>query len=342
MKYYIVALISALAWGSSANTGEMVEKNYLYYVGGHIGHAEMDGSHPVDGGNELKRGPFFGGEFGMRPFSNDHIELRFRVEHSQLDVADQKSDESAMWYAADVLYFLNNNYNYIFIGPHYQDFDSNSQTGAQLGLGARYHFTPEWAMTGEVQGLYGFDDETTDFMASIGIQYFFGSKSVPSSFSDDDQDGVANHIDDCLHTPAGYSVDNTGCTLFREQAIVEKVTVHFENDSAEVPASYYNNVADIADFMKQHPQLNIVVEGHTSLVGSEQYNQRLSERRAEAVKDILIHRYQTDASRVSTMGYGETQPLVEPETSAKDEAENRRIMVEMSVKEAAPISQIEL
>ncbi|MBW8192066.1 OmpA family protein [Neiella marina] len=306
-------------------------QGYGYYVGGQIGHAEMDSDHRHESGNEVLRGTLFGGQFGIQPFSNEHWELRLRVEQAELDVDNISDDETAWWYAMDALYKFNNDFNYVFVGPHYEDFDNGSQPGAHLGLGARYHLTDDWALIGEVQGLFGFDDSTTDFIASVGLQYFFGAQGNPKvAMVDDDQDGVANEMDKCPTTPIGHSVDADGCTQFFEQAIVKQVTILFAHDDATVPTTYYQNVADIAEFMEQHPQLKIVVEGHTSLVGSTAYNQKLSERRAQAVRHLLVERYGIAAERVSALGHGETQPLVTPETSTEDAAANRRIEVEMS------------
>src|SRR6266516_1067100 len=59
--------------------------------------------------------------------------------------------------------------------------------------------------------------------------------------------------------------------------------------------------------VKQHPEVRATVEGHTDSVGSEAYNQRLSERRANAVRDYLVA-HGIDASRITTRGYGKTKP----------------------------------
>ncbi|MBD1390611.1 OmpA family protein [Neiella sp. HB171785] len=334
-------LLSIVALSISAvlnSTSVQADEGYRYYVGGQIGHAEMDSAHQHESGASLQRGPMFGGQFGIQPFSNDHWELRFRADYSELDVEDISDDESAWWYALDALYFFNEDYNYVFAGPHYEDFDSDEQAGAHIGVGARYYFTDNWALTGEVQGLYGFDESSTDFVASIGLLYFFGQQGAATTAADDDRDGVNNNLDKCPDTPLGHSVDAQGCTRFYEQAIVKQVTILFAHDDATVPARSYNNVAEIAEFMAQHPQLDIVIEGHTSLVGSATYNQKLSERRADAVKQLLIERYQVAEQRISALGYGETRPAVSPEQNADDAAANRRIMVEMNASKRTAIT----
>lgn len=328
-----IVIVASLTMLMAASGVTEARDGYGYYIGGQIGHAEMDTDHRHESGNEVLRGTMFGGQFGIQPFSNEHWELRLRIEQAELDVDNISDDETAWWYAMDALYKFNDGFNYVFAGPHYEDFDNGSQAGGHIGFGARYHLTDDWALIGEVQGLFGFDDSTTDFIASVGLQYFFGSQAASVSaatFADDDQDGVANDVDKCPGTPLNHSVDAYGCTRFYEQAIVKQVSVLFAHDDATVPASAYRSVADIADFMNEHPQLQVVIEGHTSLVGSATYNQRLSERRANAVRQLLIERYNIPAERVNAVGYGESRPLIEPETSVEDAAKNRRIEVEMS------------
>jgi OOP family OmpA-OmpF porin len=74
--------------------------------------------------------------------------------------------------------------------------------------------------------------------------------------------------------------------------------------------------------MKDNPGLKVSVEGHTDSVGSDAYNERLSERRAHAVKDYLVHQG-IDASRISTVGYGEAKPVASNKTES-GRAQNRR------------------
>ena len=79
----------------------------------------------------------------------------------------------------------------------------------------------------------------------------------------------------------------------------------------------------------------IRVEGHTDSIGTESYNQGLSERRANSVKQQLIQEYQVDQNRVETRGYGESRPVA-PNDTAEGREQNRRadIIVEGERKEA--------
>ncbi len=80
--------------------------------------------------------------------------------------------------------------------------------------------------------------------------------------------------------------------------------------------------------MNQYPQTTTVVEGHTDSKGSDAYNQKLSERRASAVRDVLVNQYGVDASRVNAAGYGESRPVADNVSDA-GRAVNRRVEAEV-------------
>lgn len=77
-----------------------------------------------------------------------------------------------------------------------------------------------------------------------------------------------------------------------------------------------------ADVMNEHPGIKLSIQGHTDNVGADAYNQKLSERRAQAVFDYLVGKG-IDASRLMTSGYGESRPAVSNDT-AEGRAQNRR------------------
>jgi OOP family OmpA-OmpF porin len=103
-------------------------------------------------------------------------------------------------------------------------------------------------------------------------------------------------------------------------------SAYFDFNRAVVKAGGGHDVlADVVRTMKDNPSLRVSVEGHTDSVGSDAYNQRLSERRAQAVKDYLVHQG-IDAGRITTTGYGESKPVASNATEA-GRAQNRRAEV---------------
>jgi OOP family OmpA-OmpF porin len=99
-------------------------------------------------------------------------------------------------------------------------------------------------------------------------------------------------------------------------------SANFDFDRAELKPSGRDVLEGAVKTLRDNPSLHVVVEGHTDSVGSDAYNQRLSERRAKAVRDYLV-RQGIDASRITTRGYGKSRPVASNDT-AEGRAQNRR------------------
>lgn len=109
----------------------------------------------------------------------------------------------------------------------------------------------------------------------------------------------------------------------------EKVSIElevlFDNDKAVIKPEYFNEVKAVADFMNKYSNTTAIIEGHTDSNASDSYNQKLSQRRADAVKDMLIRQFGIEANRVSAIGYGEAQPRATNAT-AEGRQQNRRVI----------------
>lgn len=99
----------------------------------------------------------------------------------------------------------------------------------------------------------------------------------------------------------------------------------FKTNSSELEPATKSNLTDLAGTLNKYDDTNILVEGHTDNTGQDDYNQRLSERRADAVQSYLVSQG-VDASRLTTRGYGEGQPVAANDSDAGRSA-NRRVEV---------------
>lgn len=115
------------------------------------------------------------------------------------------------------------------------------------------------------------------------------------------------------------------------EAVRVELDVKFDFDKAQVKPESYGDIKNLADFLTQYPQTTTVVEGHTDSVGSDAYNQTLSERRANAVRDVLVNQYGVGSDRVNAVGYGETRPVADNAT-ADGRAVNRRVEAEVEAR----------
>ncbi|MGM0427331.1 MAG: OmpA family protein [Thermodesulfobacteriota bacterium] len=132
--------------------------------------------------------------------------------------------------------------------------------------------------------------------------------------ADSDGDGVMDDRDKCPNTPVGAEVDADGCWITGN--------VHFDFDKSNIKTRFEPILIKIAAVMKQNPELQLTINGHTDSIGTESYNQGLSERRAQSAKQYLKDRG-IDGSRLSIVGHSFRQPIATNETS-EGRAENRR------------------
>jgi OmpA-OmpF porin, OOP family len=121
------------------------------------------------------------------------------------------------------------------------------------------------------------------------------------------------------------------------QEMLEKgratINVEFDFDKANIKSKYHEEIKKFADVMKQHPDLNVVIEGHTDNIGTAKYNQPLSQRRANSVRDYMINTFGIKASRIKAAGYGLSRPIASNKTKAGRQ-KNRRVeaVVDYTVK----------
>jgi OOP family OmpA-OmpF porin len=157
---------------------------------------------------------------------------------------------------------------------------------------------------------------------------------------DSDGDGVYDYLDKCPGTPAGVKVDKDGCpppvvqkivpqaASAMEAAIVEKgrvtLNVQFDNAKSIVKKNYHQEIAKLAAVMKKYPDLKITIEGHTDNVGGLTYNEKLSQLRADAVKNYLAVKFGVEASRLTAKGYGPIRPI-ESNATKEGRQKNRRV-----------------
>ncbi|HTO56437.1 MAG TPA: OmpA family protein [Pseudomonadales bacterium] len=237
---------------------------------------------------------------------------------------------------------------------------TSTQNEYNFGLGAYLGNSKRFAFRFDVRGIYLNDAEKLQPYASAGLVLKLGrveappapppapppvvdsdGDGVPDSMDqcpntphgvkvdsvgcplDSDGDGVPDYLDKCPNTPKGTKVDATGCPI--PVATTFDLTVEFAFNSAEINDLSFRELRKAMTFMRDNPNTNAVVEGNTDNKGTEAYNQKLSERRAAAVKDVLV-KSGIDASRLTTVGYGETRPVASNDTE-EGRQKNRRVSI---------------
>jgi len=101
----------------------------------------------------------------------------------------------------------------------------------------------------------------------------------------------------------------------------------FDFDSAVVRPEAYQTLKEVAGVLNRYPETKIIVKGYTDSTGSEDYNQKLSEKRANSVKNVLIGEH-VDPSRITAIGFGEQFPVASNDTEWGRQ-KNRRVELEI-------------
>lgn len=141
---------------------------------------------------------------------------------------------------------------------------------------------------------------------------------------DSDGDGVPDNLDKCPNTAKGVKVDSNGCEGKKAVVKTIRMNIQFPTNSAKVPAQYDQEIGKLAAFMKAYEDTDVEIGGHTDNTGNAAYNKQLSQRRADAVRQELIHKYGIKPSRITAIGYGEAQPVASNKTAA-GRMQNRRV-----------------
>ncbi len=143
---------------------------------------------------------------------------------------------------------------------------------------------------------------------------------------DNDGDGVLDAADKCPNTPKGVAVDATGCPIVQEikaALVLEGVT--FATNSAEISLDSAKVLDQVAESLLAWPEVKVEIGGHTDSSGNDALNKKLSQARADSVREYLIGKG-VAADRITAVGYGEEKPVAD-NTTKDGKAKNRRVEV---------------
>lgn len=231
------------------------------------------------------------------------------------------------------------------VGDQKLEFNNGSKstrdTLINAGVGLKHSLGGNWEFRSDIRAFNSLDNEYTDVAVNAGVSYLFGAEPVkaapvaaapapaPVKEIDSDGDGVFDSKDKCPDTPKQYKVDAVGCPLELSETVSIKLAVKFDTAKSIVKDQYVADIGDLAKFMNQYANTVVTVEGHTDSQGDDKYNQKLSQARAEAVKQVLITKFGVAADRVTAAGFGEAKPVADNKTAAGRE-ENRRVVGSVS------------
>jgi outer membrane protein OmpA-like peptidoglycan-associated protein len=149
---------------------------------------------------------------------------------------------------------------------------------------------------------------------------------------DRDSDGVIDRFDNCptwRGTPENNGCASKQLVKLTESRIELSDTIVFASGEATIQKRSNRMLDQVGLVLKAHPELDLVIEGHTDNVGDAQANMTLSRARADSVMSYLLGRG-VDASRLSAVGHGATRPIADNATE-QGRAANRRVEIATQV-----------
>lgn len=215
---------------------------------------------------------------------------------------------------------------------------------ADFGLGAHYYLAPNMALSLDWRYIKVTSDNRNDYMLTGGIVYNFGGATeLPPATSEEhltkQQDQMMAEAKTELkpYLPDGVRLcqgdvhsDSSGCVTIDGNQMAMNLYVQFELAKSDIQSRYVGPIDRLAKFMKAYPDVDAQLRGYASSEGSLSFNRRLSNQRAQAVKEYLINDLGVKEDRLSAVGYGISNPIANNATESGREL-NRRVQASVSV-----------
>lgn len=343
-KAYLTALSLMLVTGAfiSAPSASFADAGQFYIAPG-LQWIDFDSDRQED--NDT------GFTIGLGYDFTDNFSVEFNVFDMNFDGPLPEND--LFHYRFDLLYGFDKMFGsltpFVVGGLGHNRFDTDEETVFDAGAGLKYQITEnvEWRTT--IRKFWGMDDRLHDYGVDTALVFRFGGKisstpvaasSAPAartptpapvaSAPDADGDGVPDSRDACPDTPRTHRVDDRGCSIVLEEVARIDLKVLFDFDKDVVKSEYIDDIRQISDFLKAHDDTVAVLEGFTDSVGTEEYNMELSQRRVNAVRQVLINQFGIETGKVRAQGFGETRPIASNDT-AQGRAQNRRVRSVVSI-----------
>lgn len=287
---------------------------------GHIAHAELSpwyitpivSYHFLDDDGAVDDMASLGLNAGYQFHPNWAVELGASTGRSDSDFGDSVD---FLAFQVDGLYLLNPYGNwqpYGVMSLINQRFEADSVRQEVLiaaGIGSYYNFSESFRLRSDIRSAYSEANRLNDGMVNVGFEFRFGAN-------------------DSTYKPAPVSAPIPAPLPAAVPSHV--VTFNFSSESAAIHETDRYKIESIAQYMQQHPQAELILEGDADSSGSESYNLSLSKQRAEAVEKLIEQEYGIAKNRFTIKALGESNPIADNETAA-GRIENRRVDIRLRV-----------
>ncbi len=361
MKCFKVGLLTILVVAlSMAGIAQAGQREGAFSLSPMVGYHVFDGDQNTDdaigGGLSL----------GYNVSKRWAAELEVRYTPTETDLKEFSSEDIDIWtIGINALYHFNPDGPFVpyvsagFGGTYFDvdGYDDDTDYMMNWGVGAKYFVSDDTALRMDLRHILDYhsdrewDRRTGDqldhnFLATVGLYWQFGGPALlPPPPLDSDGDGIPDIRDKCPDTPLGVMVDAVGCPpapivkpkpvpppVVKKPAPVkvtkEIITFNllFGFDKHDITDEMIPALEQAKIILDEDTATTFLILGHTCSVGSDSYNQKLSERRAASVKNWLVNNG-IASDRLESIGYGESQPKYDNSTEDSRKL-NRRVEIQ--------------
>ena len=215
-----------------------------------------------------------------------------------------------------------------------KDVSNRDVAAFDYGVGVKFFINDSFAIRLDARQVYVIDGARKDYVAKIGPTFYFGGpEPVARPIA---EEKVKEVVTPPPVQPKKAQEPVIAIAAEPKTVVIALEDVHFEFDDSTLTPKAERILIRNIQLLKENPDLQIRIEGYTSASGTVAYNKRLSERRAISVKEYLVNEGTIAPERLSTIGYGKSNPAVH-ETNPKDiysnaARANMRVIFEIVVK----------
>lgn len=267
------------------------------------------GGYVFEGNQDLEDEVAYG--LGLGYNFDEHVGAEFGFNYIETESDKTGCDVDVYLYHLDALYhfmpaerlvpFIAAGAGTIIFDPENAHRDKDFMLN--YGVGVKYFLADSVALRGDVRHVISFDQTQSNLLYTAGLMFSFGGEEavVESPKYVEEKPVMREPAPRVQEKPVVVAAPPKVVVLAFED-------IHFDFDSATLKPEAQMRLKRNIQVLKDNPHAKVRIAGYTSASGSEAYNRKLSERRANAVKSYLIGEGIITPDRLSTIGYGENNP----------------------------------
>lgn len=273
---------------------------------------------------------YFGIE-GVVEYIDSGVDDKTRTDLSEGQFGSPMNSVDLTFYHLDAIYHFMPDSKFTpfvavgFGGAHYNpDISTKEMAAFNVGVGAKYQLADNIALRVDLRDYMVTEivQETYhNVAATVGISYSFGGPRKPAPVEKVEYEAKPEPKVEEKVVVAPLPAP----PMKSEKCFTVELKVEFDFDKSLIKSEHIKSLNEFADLMASYPDHTVNLEGNTDDVGTDQYNMKLGQRRAESVRNFLLKNFKNiDSSRLTALSHGESKPIGTNETQ-DGRQRNRRV-----------------